>query len=124
MAMGEHQVKRANNSFVDAEGSGTITFSVDRPNAKPSKIVLQQVLYVPACGTNNLLSIIQLMQKGVNFDFKLRRAMASLGSVIVYEVVVINSLSVLKASVASVSTASVAVDDPPRTTPSSVPETS
>jgi hypothetical protein len=44
MAKGEHQVKTANNSFVDAEGSGTITFYVDRPNAKPAKIVLQHIL--------------------------------------------------------------------------------
>jgi hypothetical protein len=58
MAKGEHQVKTANNSVVDAEGSGTITFYFDRPNAKPAKIVLQHVLYVPTCGTNNLLSII------------------------------------------------------------------
>ena len=39
-ARAEHQVKTANNSFVDAEGSGTITFYVDRPNATPPKIVL------------------------------------------------------------------------------------
>jgi hypothetical protein len=83
MAKVEDQVKTANNSFVDAEGSGTITFYVDRPNAKPAKIVLQHVLYVPACGTNNLLIFIQLMRKGVNFDFKLDGAMASLGSVLV-----------------------------------------
>jgi len=36
MAKGEHQLKTANNSFVNAEGSGTITFYVDRPNAKPA----------------------------------------------------------------------------------------
>jgi len=119
MAKGEHQVKTANNSCVDAEGSGTITFYVDRPNAKPAKIVLQHVHYVPACGTNNLLSIIQLMRKGVNFDFKLDGATASLGSVLVYEAPLINSLFVLRASTtsASVSKASVAVDDPPSTTP-------
>jgi len=40
LAKGEHQVKTSNNSFVDAEGSGTITFYVDRPNVKPVKIVL------------------------------------------------------------------------------------
>jgi hypothetical protein len=115
MAKGEHQVKTANNSFVDAEGSGTITFYVDRPNAKPAKIVLQHVLYVPACGTNNLLSIIQLMRKGVNFDFNLDGATASLGSVLVYEAPLINSLFVLKASATSpsISKASVVVDDPP-----------
>ena len=63
MAKGEHQVKTSNNSFVVAAVSGTISFYVDRPNAKPTKIVLQHVLSVPACGTNNLLSIIQLMRK-------------------------------------------------------------
>jgi len=63
MAKREHQVKMANNSFVDATDSGIFTLYVDRPNAKPTKIVLQHFLYVPACGTNNLLSIIQLMRK-------------------------------------------------------------
>jgi len=126
MAMGEHQVKTANNSFVDAEGSGTITFYVDRPNEKPAKIVVQHVLYVPACGTNNLLSIIQLMRKGVNFDFKLNGATASPGSVLVYEAPLINSLFVLRASTtsASVSKALVAVDDLPSTAPQSIPEIS
>jgi len=132
MAKGEHQVKTANNSFIDAEGSGTSTFYVDRPNAKPAKILLQHVLYVPACGTNNLLCIIQLMRKGVNINCKLYGATASLGSVLVYEAPLINSLFMLKASAATVSQASVAIDDPPSTipsttpstTPSSVPETS
>jgi len=126
MAKGEHQVKTAKNSFVDAEGSGTITFYVKRPNAKPMKIVLQHVLYVPSCGTNNLLSIIQLMWKGVNFDFKLDGATACLGSVLIYEAPLLNSLFVLRSSTtsASVSKASVAVDDPPDTAPSSVPEIS
>jgi len=119
MAKGENQVKTANNSFVDAKGSGTITFYVDRPNAKPAKIVLQHGLYLPACGMNNLHSIIQVMWKGVNFDFKLDGATASLGSVLIYEAPPINSLLVLKATSASVSKASVAVDGPPSTTPNS-----
>jgi len=84
MAKGQHQVKTANNSFVNAKDSETNTFYVDRPNAKPANIVLQHALYVPACGSNNLLSITQLMQKEVNFDFKLDGATASLGSVLVY----------------------------------------
>jgi hypothetical protein len=119
MAKGEHQVKTANNSFVDDKGSGTITFYVDRPNAKPAKIVLQHVVYVATCGTNNLLSIIQLMRKGVNFDFKLNGVTTSLGSVLVYEAPLINCLFVLRASTtsASVSKALVAGDDPPSTTP-------
>jgi len=119
MGKAQHDVKTANNSFVDAEGSGTITFYVGRPNAKPAKIVLQHVLYVPACGMNNLLSIIQLLRKGVNFDFGIDGATASLGSVLMYEAPLINSPFVLRASTtsASVSKASVAVGDPPSTTP-------
>jgi len=102
MAKGEHHLKTANNSFVDTEVSGTITFYVDRTNAKPTKIVLQHVLYVPACGTNNLLSIIQSMPKEVNFNLKLDGATASHGSVLVYEAPLINSQFVLKAFAASV----------------------
>jgi len=71
MAQGQHQVKTANNNLVDAESSGTISFYVDRPSAKLAKIVLQHVLYVPACSTNNLLSIIQWIRKEVNFEFNL-----------------------------------------------------
>jgi len=63
MAKGEHQVKTANNSFVDAEGCGTITFCIDRQNANPAKLVLQHIHYVPASGMNNLLGIIQVMRK-------------------------------------------------------------
>jgi len=121
MPKGEHQVKTANNSFVDAEGCGTNMFYMDKANAKPAKIVLQHVLYVPACDRNNILSVIQLMRKGVNFDFKLDGATASLGSVLIYQAPLINRLCVLRASTTSASVwkASVAVDDPPSTTPNS-----
>jgi len=68
---GEHQVKTGNNNLVDAEGSGTVSFYVYTPSAKPAKIVLQHVLYVPPSVTNSLLSIIQLMLNGVNFKFNL-----------------------------------------------------
>jgi len=122
MAKGEHLVTTANNHSVDAGDSGTIWFFVDRPNAKPAKIVLQQVLYVPACGTNNIFSIIQLMRHRINFDFKLDGATASLGSIPVYEAPLINSLFVLNATAASVSKASVVRDDPPSSIPSSAPE--
>jgi len=121
MAIGEDQVKTANNSLFDAKGSGTSSFYVDRPNANPANIVLQDILYVPACGTNNLVSIIQSLRKEVNFLFKLNGAAVSLGSVLIYEAPLINSVFVLKASVASVSKAAVAVDDPPSTTPSFAP---
>ena len=125
-AKGEHQVKTANNSPVNAEGSGTSTLHVDRPNAKPAKIFLQHVHYVPACGMNNLLSIIQLMRKGIIFDFKLDRATTSLGSVLVYDTPLTKSLFVLRASTISTSIlkSSVVRDDPPSSTPSSAPEIS
>jgi len=98
MAKGKHQVKTANNDLVNSEGSGMISFYVDRPSAKPAKIVLQYVLYVPPCGTNNILSIIQLMRKGVNFQFNLDGAIASIGSVLVYQAPLINSLLILRTS--------------------------
>jgi len=122
MANGEHQVKTANNSFVDAKGSGTITLYVNKLNAKHAKLLLQHDVYVPACSINNLLSIIQLTLKGVNFDFKHHGAMATHGSVLIYEAPLINSLFLLKASAtsASISRASVASDD----APSSIPEIS
>jgi len=124
MEKGEHTVKTANNSFVDPEGSGTITFYVDTPNANPVKIVLQHVLYVPACGTHHLLSILQVMRKGVNFDFKLDGSTAILGSVLIYEAPLINSLFVLKATAAAVLKASVVIDNPQSATPSCTPEIS
>jgi len=63
---------------------------------------------------------------GVNFDFNLDGATTSLGSVLVHEAPLINSLFVLRATTtsASVSKASVAVDDPPSTVPNSIPEIS
>lgn len=76
---------------------------VDRPNLEPAKIVLQYVLYVPACSTNNLLSIIQVMRKGVSFDFKLDGATTSLRSVLLYEAPLINILFVHRTSTASAS---------------------
>jgi len=126
MLKGEYQVKTANNSFVDAEGSGTSTYYVDRPNAKPAKIVLHHALYVLSCGTKYLLTIIQLMWKGVYMDFKLDGATASCGSVPVYEATLINSRFAIRASTtsASVSKASVPIDHPPSSTASSTREIS
>jgi hypothetical protein len=104
MAKGEHQVKIAINDFVDAKGSGLITVNVDTPSAKLAMIMLHPILYEPACGTNNLLSIIQLMRKAVNFEFNLDGAIASLRSVLVYQVPLINSLFILRTSLSTPST--------------------
>jgi len=91
MAKGEHPGRTANKTLVDATGSGMIAFHIDGPSEKPAKILLQHVLYVPACGANNLLSIIQLMRKRVNIEFHLDRAIASLRSLLVYQASLINS---------------------------------
>ena len=71
---------------------------------KPAKIVLQHLLCAPAGGNNNLLSIIQLMWEGVNFEFNLDGAIASLGSVLVYQAPLINSLFKLRTSPSTSST--------------------
>jgi len=67
------------------------------------------------------------MRNGLNFHFKPDGAMVSLASILLLEPLLINRLFVLKASTASVSKASVGVDDPPsttlRTTPSTTPIT-
>jgi hypothetical protein len=66
------------------------------------------------------------MRKGVNFDAKLDGATAILGSVLIYEAPLINSLFFLRASTTSpsVSKASVVIDDPTSSTPSFAPEMS
>jgi hypothetical protein len=71
VSKGEQQVKTANNCFGNAKSSETITYYVDAPDAKPAKIVPQHIHCVPACGTNNLLSITKLRRTGVNFELKL-----------------------------------------------------
>jgi hypothetical protein len=108
---GEHQVEMANISFVDAEGSGNITYYVDMPNANPAKIVPQHVLYVPACGMKHPKSIIQFIRKEVNVYFKLPGAAARVGSVLDCEAPLINSLFLLKTTSATVSIAAEVVDD-------------
>jgi len=100
LAKGENQVKRANNSFGNAEHSATITFSVGKPIAQHAKIVMQHVLYVPASGMNNLISIIHLMRKVVTFNLKLNGAMSSFGLVLVDDAPLFNSLFMLNASAA------------------------
>jgi len=114
-----------NNSLVEAKGSGTISFYVYRTNAKPGNIVLQHVLYVTACATNNLFSIIELLWKGVNFDLTLDGATASLGSVHIYDAPIMTSMFVLGTSTTSASglKATVVVHDQLSSTPSATSST-
>jgi len=66
------------------------------------------------------------MRKGVNSNFKLDGATASLRSVLIHEEPLMNSLFVLRASITSysVSKASVVIDNPPSFDPSFAPEIS
>jgi len=58
---GQDHVKAANNCFVDAVVTGTILCYIHCLNAIHTKIVLKEVLDWPACGMNNLWSLIQEM---------------------------------------------------------------
>jgi hypothetical protein len=97
MAEGEHRVKTANSSLVDAKGSGTVSFFVEKPGMKPAKRTLENVLYIPECGKNNLLSITQLIKKGAKFEFTAGGTTISIGSTVVCHASINNGLFVLRA---------------------------
>jgi hypothetical protein len=101
MTKGEHQVKTANNSFVDGEYSGIITFHVERANGTPAKIILHHFGYVPSCGMNILLRMNQLIQKSVHVDFNVEGATTILGYVLVHDAPLIKSLFSFSASTTS-----------------------
>jgi hypothetical protein len=58
MAKRDHQVNTANNNFVDADGSETISFYLARRSRKAPNILPQHIVYVPPCCANYLLSIV------------------------------------------------------------------
>jgi hypothetical protein len=97
MAEGEHRVKTANNSLVDAKGTGTVSFFVEKPGMKPAKITLQNVLYIPECGKNNLLSVTQLIKKGAKFELTAGGTTISIGSTVVCHASINNGLFMLRA---------------------------
>jgi transposase InsO family protein len=68
-APGEHLVRTANNHVVSAAGVGTVPIRLGRRT-----ILLRSVLHVPDCGNNNLLSILQLLRKGMKVDFDADKA--------------------------------------------------
>jgi hypothetical protein len=61
---GEHLVRTANNQVVSAAGVGTVPIRLGRRT-----FFLRSVLHVPACGSNNLLSILQLLRKRMKINF-------------------------------------------------------
>jgi len=62
---GGYQVKRANNSFIDTEGCSTSSFYIERQGAKPVKIALQNISYIPAYRTNYLFILLYLIRMRV-----------------------------------------------------------
>jgi len=79
---------------METDGLGAICPFWRNPGRTPGDGMVENT----ASGTNDLLSIIQLMRKGVNFEFNLDGAIASLGSVLVYQAPLINSLFILRTS--------------------------
>jgi hypothetical protein len=72
---GEHLVRTANNHVVSAAGVGTVPIHLGRRT-----FLLRSVLHVPACGNNNLLSILQLLRKHMKFHFDEDRAILTFNS--------------------------------------------
>jgi hypothetical protein len=68
-APGEHLVRTANNQVVSAAGVGTVPIRLGRRT-----FLLRSVLHVPDCGNNNLLSILQLLRKGMKINFDEEKA--------------------------------------------------
>lgn len=67
---GEGQVRSANNNLVNAEGCGDRRLQVWDLAANTAETVrVQSVLYLPQCGPNNLLSVMQLEKAGTNLTF-------------------------------------------------------
>jgi len=96
-AEGEHQVRTANNCLVDAKDSGMVSFFVEKPGMKLAKITLQNVLYIQECGTNNLLSITQLIKKRAKFGFKAGGTAISIASTVVCHHLINNLLFMIRA---------------------------
>jgi hypothetical protein len=71
-APGEHLVRTANNQVVSAAGVGTVPIRLGRRT-----FLLRSVLHVPDCGNNNLLSILQLLRKGMKINFDEEKATLS-----------------------------------------------
>jgi hypothetical protein len=110
-APGEHQVKMANGTVVDAIGIGTAAIQ-----AGEITIVLQQVLYIPACGKNQLIRVNPLLLKGATLTLDMANGtMIGRGNVHIVTAPTTEGLFVLKSTVASKPTANTTMPVPKRT---------
>jgi hypothetical protein len=92
-APGERQVQIADDTIVDAAGEGDALIKIDNPR---STIVLQNVLHVPACGNNQLISITQLVRKGAEVHLDSKGATVRRGGTLVVKAPIIGGLYVLR----------------------------
>jgi hypothetical protein len=110
-APGEHQAKMANGTVVDAAGIGTAAI-----HKAETTTGLQQVLYVPACGKNQLISVSQLLLKGATLTLDMANgAIIRRGNVHIVTVPMTEGLFVLRANTASKPTANTSTTMPKRT---------
>jgi hypothetical protein len=68
---GEHEVIFADESRVSAAGIGDIGLLLPCGNGSSTRTILRNVLHVPACGKNNLMSVYQFLTVGVKVDYDL-----------------------------------------------------
>ena len=67
---GEHRIRIANNTEINALGQGDVSLLVwDDGKQCKKELVLKGVLHVPACGENSLLSVSQLRRSGILVEF-------------------------------------------------------
>jgi hypothetical protein len=110
-APGEHQAKMANGTVVDAAGIGTAAI-----HKAETTTGLQQLLYVPACGKNQLISVSQLLLKGATLTLDMAKgAITRRGNVHIVTVPMTEGLFVLRANTSSKPTANTSTTMPKRT---------
>jgi hypothetical protein len=71
LASGEHEVIFADESKVSAAGIGDIGLLLPCGNGTSTRVILRNVLHVPACRKNNLMSVYQFLTAGVKVDYDL-----------------------------------------------------
>ena len=67
---GKHRIHVANNAEINALGRGDVTLLVwDEGKQCKMELLLKDVLHVPACGENSLLSVSQLRRAAIVVEF-------------------------------------------------------
>jgi len=68
--VGEHRIRVANNAEINALGGGNVTLLVwDDGKQCEIELLMKDVLHIPACSKNSLLSVSQLGRAGILVEF-------------------------------------------------------